>query len=89
MIITSKPSGDPLRLIAYEGVTLYTYAPRAIADTLILIDNTHVCHLPGSLNEKNLGETVSNVWCSDESSLILSTQKQITRLIKRSKPYLQ
>ncbi|MDD5210928.1 MAG: hypothetical protein PHV62_00805 [Sulfuricurvum sp.] len=88
-IIASKQSGDPLRLIAYEGVTLYAYAPRAIADTLILIDNTHVCHLSGSLDEKSLGDTVSHVWCSDESSLILSTQKQITTLLKRSKPYLQ
>jgi len=88
-LIVSKPSGDPLRLIAYEGATLYTYTPRAVADTLILIDSTHVCHLSGSLNEKNLGDSVSSVWCSDESSLILSTQKQITTFIKRSKPYLQ
>ncbi|MDQ1298969.1 MAG: hypothetical protein QG558_1508 [Campylobacterota bacterium] len=88
-IIASKPSGDPLRLIAYAGVTLYAYAPRAIANTLILIDNTHVCHLGGALNEKNLGDTVSQVWCSDEPSLILSTQKQITTLLKRSKSYLQ
>jgi hypothetical protein len=88
-IIASKQSGDPLRLIAYQGVSLYTYAPRAISDTLILIDNTYVCHLSGSLNEKNLGEAVSQVWCSDASSLILSTQKQISRLLKRTKPYLE
>jgi hypothetical protein len=88
-IITSNPSGDPLRLIAYEGATLYVYSPRAIADTLILIDNTHLCHLTGSLNEKSLGDNVSHVWCSDEPSLILSTQKQIRTLLKRSKPYLE
>ena len=88
-IISSKQSGDPLRLIAYEGVSLYEYSPRAISDTLILIDSTYVCHLSGSLNEKSLGEAVSHVWCSDESSLILSTQKQISRLLKRSKPYLE
>lgn len=88
-LIVSKPSEDPLRLIAYERVTLYAYAPRAIANTLILIDNAHVCHLGGSLDEKSLGDTVSQVWCSDEPSLILSTQKQITTLLKRSKPYLQ
>jgi hypothetical protein len=88
-IITSNPSGDPLRLIAYDGATLYVYSPRAIADTLILINNTHLCHLTGSLNEKSLGDNVSHVWCSDEPSLILSTQKQIRTLLKRSKPYLE
>ena len=88
-IIASNQSGDPLRLIAYEGVTLYTYVPRVLADTLILIDNTHVCHLSGSFNEKSLGETVSHVWCSDESSLILSTHKKITTFKKHSKLYLE
>ena len=88
-IITSNPSGDPLRLIAYEGVTLQMYTARTLTDTLMLIDNTHVCHLGGALNEKNLGDTVTNVWCSDEPSLILATKKQITILLKRSKPYLQ
>lgn len=88
-LIVSKPSGDALRLIAYEGVTLYNYTPRALTDTLILIDNRHVCHLSGSLNEKSLTDNVSNVWCSDESSLVLTTQKHITALTKRSKPYLQ
>jgi hypothetical protein len=88
-LIVSKPSGNPLSFIAYERVTLFCYTPRALTDTLILIDNNHVCHLSGSLNEKSLSDNVSNVWCSDESSLILATQKQITALIKRSKPYLQ
>jgi hypothetical protein len=88
-IIVSKPSGDPLRLIAYEGVTVQTYTVRTLTDTLILIDNTHVCHLGGSLNEKSLGDTVTNAWCSNEPSLILATKKQITTLLKRSRPYLQ
>ncbi|OYZ66792.1 MAG: hypothetical protein B7Y17_01025 [Sulfuricurvum sp. 24-42-5] len=88
-LIVSKPSGDALRLIAYEGVTLYSYTPRVLTDTLILIDNSLVCHLSGSLNEKNLSENVSSVWCSDESSLVLSAKKQIAALTKRSKPYLQ
>jgi hypothetical protein len=88
-IIASKSVSDPLRLIAYQGVTYYPYTPRNITDTLILIDNTQVCHLPGSLDEKNLQNAVSHVWCSDDSSLILSTRKQITLMIQRSKPYLQ
>lgn len=88
-LIVSKPSGDALRFIAYEGVSLHTYAPRHLNDTLILIDNSLVCHLSGSLNEKNLSDNVSSVWCSDEASLILAAQKQIAVLIKRSKPYLE
>ncbi|MDP2077642.1 MAG: hypothetical protein Q8N01_10340 [Sulfuricurvum sp.] len=88
-LIVSKPSGDALRFIAYEGVTLYSYTPRDLTDTLILIDNSLVCHLSGSLNEKSLSENVSSVWCSDESLLVLAAQKQITTLLKRSKSYLQ
>lgn len=88
-IIASNPSGDPLRLIAYEGITLQTYESRTLTDTLILIDDTHVCHLGGALNEKSLGETVTNAWCSDEPSIIHATKKQITILLKRSRPYLE
>lgn len=88
-LIVSKPSGDPLRFIAYQGVSLFTYTPRVLADTLILIDNSYVCHLSGSLNEKSLSDHVSSVWCSDEPSLVLSAQKQITSLKKRSKAYLE
>lgn len=88
-IIASKPSGDPLRLIAYEGVTLHTYTPRTLIDTLILVDDTHVCHLGGALNEQSLGDTVTNVWCSDEPAVIRATKRQITTLLKRSKSYLK
>lgn len=88
-LIVSNPSGDPLRLIAYEGVNLYTYIPRTLTDTLILIDNTQICHISGPLSEKHLTNASSNVWCSDEASLILRTQKYINLLLGRSTPYLQ
>lgn len=88
-LIVAKPAKDPLRLIAYHNVELYSYTSRPIADTLILIDNTHICHLVGPLEEKNLTETVSHVWCSDESSLILPAQMHLNVLMKRSIPYLE
>jgi hypothetical protein len=87
--MVTKSSGDPLSLIAYQGVDLYRYAPRAITDTLILIDNTYVCHAAGALDEKEMGNTVSTVWCSDDPILIQQTQKNINRLFQRSTPYLQ
>lgn len=88
-LITTQSKGDPLRLIAYEGVSLYTYTPRAMTDTIILIDNTHVCHLGAPLSEKSLSDTVSNVWCSDDPSLILWGKTQVVKLQKRSKRYLE
>ncbi len=88
-LIVSKPSGDPLRLIAYEGVNLYTYPSRTLTDTLILIDNTQVCHLSGPLSEKHLTNAASSVWCSDDPSLILRMQKHVNVLLRRSAPYLE
>ena len=88
-LIVTKRARDPLRFIAYQGVDLYSYTPRTLTDTLILIDNTHVCHISGALNEKVMSDTVSSVWCSDEPSLILQTHTNINRLLQRSTPYLQ
>lgn len=88
-LIVTKISNDPLRYIAYQGVDLSNYAPRAIDDTLILIDNTYVCHTSGALNEKNMSNSVSTSWCTDELTLITKTQQNIHRLLQRSSPYLQ
>lgn len=89
-LIVSKPSGDPLHLIAYEGVNFFnTYTPKTLSDTLILIDNTQVCHLSGPLSEKHLTNATSSVWYSDDPSLILRMQKHINVLLRRSTPDLK
>ena len=88
-LIVSKPSGDPLRLIAYEGVNLYSYVPRTITDTLLLVDNAYICHTSGALDEKMMGDAVSNAWCTDDPALIAQAQKSIHKLLQHSSPYLQ
>lgn len=88
-LIVTHPTGDPLHLIAYQGVNLYKYTPRPLGDTLILVDNSHVCHLSGGLNEAAMGSNLSTAWCSDDNALVLRTQQHIKTLLKRSSTYLQ
>ncbi|MDP1785334.1 MAG: hypothetical protein Q8K81_07925 [Sulfuricurvum sp.] len=88
-LIVREPLGDPLYFTAYRGVDLYTYRPRNLSDTLILIDNIYVCHLSGPLNEKHLSDDTSSVWCSDEASHLLRTKKHLDTLLQRSRGYLQ
>lgn len=88
-LIVAYASNDPLHFLAYQGVDLYHYTPRAIADTLILIDNSTLCHVSGALDEKSMGNNVSTSWCTNEPTLITKTQKDIHRLFQRSTPYLQ
>ncbi len=88
-IIANNLKNDPLRFVAYRNVLLYRNTTHSITDTVILIDSTHICHIPDELDEKNLMGTISNIWCSDESSLILPLQKHINLLKKRSVPYLE
>lgn len=87
--IVTKLSNDPLRFVAYQGVDLYRYTPRAISDTLILIDSTHICHISGAFDEKIMGSSVSTAWCTDDTAIILKTDKNIQTLFQRSSPYLQ
>lgn len=88
-LIVNKASNDPLHFVAYQGVDLYNYTPRAISDTLILIDNSTICHVSETLDEKSMGNNVSSSWCTDEPSLVPKIQKNIHRLLQRSTPYLQ
>lgn len=88
-LIVREPLGDPLYFTSYGGVDLYTYRPRNLSDTLILIDNTYVCHLSGPLSEKHLSDDTSSVWCSDESSHLLRTKKHLDTVLHRSRGYLQ
>ena len=88
-LITQNLTHDPLELIASRGVELYEYHARPLADTLILIDNTLVCHLSGALEDEDLVHKTQNVLCSDEPELLQTIQLNIHKTLARSKPYLK
>ncbi len=88
-IIAQSPAHDSLKLIAYRNVELYEYHARPLADTLIMIDNTLVCHLSGALDDEELARNTQNIVCSDEPELLQTMQKNINKTIARSKPYLK
>ena len=88
-IISQNPTHDSLSLVAYRNVELYTYQARPLNDTLILIDNTAVCHLSGALDEEELTHKTQNVLCSDAPELLQIMQTNVEKILTRSKPYLK
>ncbi len=88
-LITQDPSNDPLQLVAYNGVDLYLYRARPLSDSLILIDNSVVCHVSDGLNEEDFSKKSQNALCSDESDLINAMQQNTHQILTRSKPYLK
>jgi hypothetical protein len=88
-LIAQNPADDPLGLVAYHGIELYLYSARPLMDTLIFIDDTTVCHLSESLNDKELARKTQSALCSDDPDLIRSMQHNVSQIIKRSKPYLK
>ncbi len=88
-IITQNPKNDPLALVAYRGVELSLYLARPLADTLIFIDDTTVCHLSGELNAEDLTRKTNHAICSDEADLVAAMRQNIDKIRKRSKPYLK
>ncbi|HEX5710701.1 MAG TPA: hypothetical protein VFX68_05080 [Sulfuricurvum sp.] len=87
-IIAQNPAHDSLKLVAYRNVELYSYHPRPLSDTLIVIDDT-VCHLSGALDEEELLRKTQNILCSDEAELRQGIQKNIAKTLTRSKLYLK
>ncbi len=87
-LITQKASGDPLMLIAYSGVNWSLYTARPLSDTLILIDDTLVCHIAGGLNEESLSQKSQTPLCSDDPTLIQTMHHHWDYLEKYSHPYL-
>lgn len=88
-LITQNPSDDPLQLVAYSGVELYLYRARPLSDTLILIDDSVVCHATGGLKEEELSRKSQNVFCSNEGDFIQSLSQNAQRILMRSHPYLK
>jgi hypothetical protein len=88
-LIIQTPAHDPLQLVAYNGVDFNLYDARPLDDTLILVDDTALCHLSGGLNEEELAQKTQNAICSDENELIKMMQKNAHRILTRSHPYLK
>lgn len=88
-LITQKASGDPLTLIAYSGVTWSLYTTRPLSDTVILIDDTLVCHVAGGLNEESLSQKTQIPVCSDDPTLFQTMRHHFDHFQKRTHPYLE
>ena len=75
-------------LLTMELIFIFTRA-RPLDDTLVLVDDSVLCHLSGGLNEEDLAKKSQNAICSDESELIDAMQKNTHKILTRSNSYLK
>ncbi len=88
-MIISNLHNDPLSMVQYEHVNLYRYTAYPLDKSIILIDNTFVCTLSGTLEEDRLTSIHSYIRCSDERRDIASARHSLKTLFEHSKPYLE
>lgn len=86
--IVQDPQGDPLSLMQYEGVHLYT-SPISVGQSIVLIDETLVCTTSETLDDEILSSNRSYISCSDDKNKIKVIRHSFTPLLKHSKSYLE
>jgi len=86
--IVQDPQGDPLSLIQYQGVHLFT-SPVSRGESIILIDETLVCTTGETLDDEILTSNRSSIRCSDDKNKIKAIRHSLTPLLKHSKSYLE
>jgi len=87
-LVVNNPQGDPLSMVQYENINLYTY-PYPLVQTVVMIDNSLVCTLDGAFEEENLGSEKHLMRCSDNQQKIAFIKQSMLPIFKRSKPYLK
>lgn len=87
-LIVQDPQGDPLSMVQYKGINLYT-SPISLVQSILLIDKTLVCMSNETLDDEILNSTHSSIRCSDETSEITAIRHALTPLLTRSKSYLE
>lgn len=80
---------DPLSMIQYEHINLYHYTPTPRDTSIILVDNTYVCTLSGTIDEARLKSAHTTIRCSDEPQKIELLNNSLNLHFTHSKPYLE
>ncbi len=89
VIVAQQTADDPLSLVQYRHVNLYTYTARPLKGSVILIGERLVCTLSESLEAERLSQNASLARCSDDAAEIAAHRAALTPLLKRSKKYLK
>ena len=88
-MILCNLQNDPLSMVQYERITLHRYTAHPFDTSIILIDNTLVCTLSGSIDQERSTSTRSRIRCSDDIQEIESVRHSLKLLYTDSKPYLE
>jgi hypothetical protein len=87
-LIVQDLQGDPLSMVQYERITLYTTrAP--LLQTIILIDGTLACTSDGAIREDDFGSKRSLIRCSDDPETIRTLRHAQHSIMNHSKLYLE
>jgi len=87
-LMVHDPRGNPLSMVQYERINLYTI-PRAVEQSVFLIDDTLVCTVDGAIHEKEFASKHSPIRCSDDSGKIKAIRYSIHPVMKHSRSYLE
>lgn len=87
-LVVNDPQGDPLSMVQYEGVNLYTYS-HPLKQSIFLIDDSVVCTMDGVYDQEILSSQKHLIRCSENQNTIRAIQQSILPILKQSKPYLE
>lgn len=87
-LVVNNPQGDPLSLVQYERINLYTYE-HPIEQSILMIDNSFVCTLKGAFEKEALASQKHLIRCSDNPDDIRALRQSMVPILKHSKNYLK
>lgn len=87
-LVVNDPNGDPLSMVQYERVNLYTYS-HPFTQSIVMIDDSLVCTLDGAFEEEILTSQKHLIRCSDNQQTIRVLKQSQLAIFKQAKPYLE
>lgn len=87
-LVVNNPKSDPLSMVQYERINLYTYS-YPLHQSIFLIDDSFVCTMDGEVDEETLSSQKHLIRCSDNLHTIQTIKRSFRAILKHSKPYLE
>ena len=87
-LVVNDPQGDPLSMIQYEGVNLYTYS-NPLKQSIFMIDDILTCTLDGNINQESFESNKLLIRCSDDPNKIRAIKHALEPILRQAKSYLE
>lgn len=87
-LVVNDPHGDPLSMIQYAGINLYTYS-HPLKQSIFIIDDLLTCTLNGNIDQESFESNKLLIRCSDDPNKIHAIKLAIAPIFQEAKPYLE